>query len=306
MAPEWKNIDLFVTDELHASLSLDALKTSHQISIPVNDPLEINDIFDTISYSKGASVIRMMQYFLTDEVFHKGLKKYLTSRLYKAAEQDDLWRSLTEQSHEDNILHKNVTVKDIMDTWTLQTGYPVVTVKRNYKENRITFEQERFYKNDENKGNDSVLWWVPITFTDKTGVVKRTWLEKQRQTVITNTDISSDDWLLVNVNQTGYYRVNYDINNWKIIIDQLRKKDGHLAFDPKNRAQIINDLLNLAYSGYVSYDLALNATLYLHQEREYLPWKTGWNNLQFLNLMFQRSVHFDKYKVVSLYLSKLI
>ncbi|KAJ8959933.1 hypothetical protein NQ314_006136 [Rhamnusium bicolor] len=51
--PKWKDPDLFVVNELHGAFGLDALKSSHPISIKVNNPDEVNDIFDRISYSKG-------------------------------------------------------------------------------------------------------------------------------------------------------------------------------------------------------------------------------------------------------------
>jgi aminopeptidase N len=60
---------------------------------------------------------------------------------YKAAEQDDLWHHLTQQAHKDGTLPEDVSVKAIMDTWTLQMGFPVVNVKRNYDDNSATVSQ---------------------------------------------------------------------------------------------------------------------------------------------------------------------
>lgn len=80
METEWKILDQFVTQQLHYSFALDALETSHQISIEVGHPDEINDIFDRISYAKGASVIRMMNHFLTTPVFKTGLTNYLNEK----------------------------------------------------------------------------------------------------------------------------------------------------------------------------------------------------------------------------------
>lgn len=80
----------------------------------------------------GASVIRMMNHFLGEETFKRGLTNYLEAHKFSNARQDDLWQQLTLQAHQDGSLPLHMTVKDIMDTWTLQTGYPVVTVTRNY------------------------------------------------------------------------------------------------------------------------------------------------------------------------------
>lgn len=80
----------------------------------------------------GASVIRMMNHFLGEETFKRGLTNYLEAHKFSNARQDDLWQQLTLQAHLDGSLPLHMTVKEIMDTWTLQTGYPVVTVTRNY------------------------------------------------------------------------------------------------------------------------------------------------------------------------------
>jgi aminopeptidase N len=96
------------------------------------------------------------------------LKKYNFSN----AEQDDLWLELTKQAHIDERLDPKITVKDIMDTWTLRKGYPLVKVDRNYDRNRMTLTQEWFLVNPLNNANKSTdyadyKWFVPITFTDQ-------------------------------------------------------------------------------------------------------------------------------------------
>lgn len=291
---------------------LDALKSSHQISIKVNNPDEINDIFDRISYSKGkytksvvfvrqqvlgAAILRMMQHFLSMEVFRKGLNRYLQSRMYNNAEQDDLWNTLTQQSHEDKVLDSAITIKEIMDTWTLQTGFPVVTAFRNYELDSVTLSQERFLVNSFNNSANSVWWWIPITYTGPGKAVKSTWMRMEPTIIINNLDLSDEEWFLVNVNQTGYYRVNYDQRNWNLITSQLLKRNGHLVFDPKNRAQLLDDAMNLASAGYLDYDIALNVTRYLKQEREFVPWKAALISLDYLYEMFVRTAHFHRYKV---------
>lgn len=75
--PSWKSMDQFVVNELQNVFSLDALSSSHQISVKVDNPDEINDIFDRISYGKGATIIRMMDHFLTTPIFKGGLTNYL-------------------------------------------------------------------------------------------------------------------------------------------------------------------------------------------------------------------------------------
>ena len=89
----------FLIMTLQNVFGIDALESSHPISIPVKHPDEISEIFDRISYGKGASIIRMMDKFLTTETFRQGLTNYLNDLKYAAATQDDLWGHLTEQVH---------------------------------------------------------------------------------------------------------------------------------------------------------------------------------------------------------------
>lgn len=90
----------------------------------------IEEIFDTITYEKGSAVLHMMYHFLGKETLRKGVSSYLEKHKYKNAEQDDLWAALTEEAHKANSLPQNLTVKTVMDSWTLQTGYPLLTVKK--------------------------------------------------------------------------------------------------------------------------------------------------------------------------------
>lgn len=92
---------------------------------------------------------------------------------YSNAEQDDLWLSLTKVAHQDKTLDAALTVKDIMDTWTLKKGYPVVSVVRN-SPNKITANQEWFLLNPASKVKtnkteyNKYKWYVPFTYTTKT------------------------------------------------------------------------------------------------------------------------------------------
>lgn len=85
---------------------------------------------------------------------------------FAAAEQNDLWQYLTEQGHRDGTLPKSMSVKQIMDTWTLQMGFPVVTLSRNYDgSGSATLKQERFLisKSQDNQDKHDYMWWIPIT-----------------------------------------------------------------------------------------------------------------------------------------------
>ncbi|XP_076343082.1 aminopeptidase N-like [Tachypleus tridentatus] len=294
---DWKMDEQFIVSTLQPVLVLDSLKTSHPISVPVNHPDEIAEIFDGISYSKGASIIRMMNHFLGEENFRTGLTKYLIDRSYKNAVQDDLWKHLTMVQKVDKE-EDRINVKTVMDSWTLQTGYPLLTVIRDYKQGIATITQNRFLL--ENQGNNTISdtkWEVPVTYTDSKeknwqDTTPRLWLHKTNGQL--ENLVGPDHWLVVNVQEVGYYRVNYDTHNWQLLINQLVQ--DHKAIHVINRAQIINDAMNLARVRVVPYTLALNTTLYLNNEKEYIPWAAVLGSFSYLNSMLCRSSVYGKWK----------
>nr|XP_027223187.1 aminopeptidase N-like [Penaeus vannamei] len=75
--PTWKAMEEIVVEIVHRVFNLDSLESSHRINIPVSNPDEIFEVFDDISYNKGASIIRMMTHYLTEPTFRKGLNNYL-------------------------------------------------------------------------------------------------------------------------------------------------------------------------------------------------------------------------------------
>ncbi|KAG5305888.1 AMPN Aminopeptidase, partial [Pseudoatta argentina] len=303
--PEWRVLEQYVVHELQSSFNLDTLESSHPISIKVDYPDEINEIFDVITYVKGSAVIRMMDHFLTTDVFKKGLTNYLNEKAYQSAESNDLWYALTKQAHKDKVLNSNITVKKIMDTWTLQTGFPVVTVSRNYSNGSIILTQERFLLDNVTRITSDKwepLWWIPITYTTEkqlnfNNTQPTKWMKAERSITLNDLDVKPSQWIIFNVQETGYYRVNYDTENWKLIIKQLNNIKNFKNISVINRAQLIDDALNLARAGKLDYDIAFNITSYLANETEYLPWKAAFRALSYLNNMLIKSRGYDKFRL---------
>lgn len=230
---------------------------------------------------------------------------FSVSRKYSSAEQNDLWEALTLYAHKYNVLDKNISVKQIMDTWTLQTGVPVVTVTRNYTDRSAVLTQERFLLLENKMKAQSQCWWIPITYTtqnelDFKNTSTRMWLQNVQEGTIADIDINENEWVIVNVQETGYYRVNYDNNNWHLLTNYLRNMRTFTDISPINRAQLLNDALNLARAGRLDYGIALNVTRYLVHEKEYVPWQVAFSALSYIDVMFIRTGHYDKFKVSDL------
>ncbi|KAM3870229.1 aminopeptidase N-like [Diretmus argenteus] len=300
--PLWNVKDLIVLSDVHRVFAVDALASSHPLSSREEDiqkPAQISELFDAISYSKGASVLRMLSDFLTEDVFKFGLSTYLNTFAYGNTVYTDLWDHL-----QDAVVANGTklpqTVHEIMNRWVLQMGFPVVTI--NTINGQIS--QKHFLLDPES--NVTVAspynyeWIVPIEWM-KTGIKQPLqWMQNKSETVEPMT-ASGDDWVLANLNVVGYYRVNYDQGNWDRLLNILDTNHGMIPVI--NRAQLVDDAFNLARAKIISTVLALKTTKYLSKEREYMPWESTLNNLDFFYLMFDRS---EVYGPMQAYLKKQV
>ncbi|XP_047452850.1 aminopeptidase N-like [Mugil cephalus] len=286
--PDWNVTDLIVLNDVHRVFAVDALASSHPLSSKEEDiqkPAQISELFDAISYSKGASVLRMLSDFLTEEVFTMGLKTYLDEFRFGNAVYTDLWKHL-QMAVNATSTPLPASLTDIMNTWVLQMGFPVVTINT---ETGVVSQKHFLLDPDSVVTTESPFnyqWIVPIKWM-KTGVVQNTtWLQVD-STTMNEMKTTGSDWLLVNHNVVGYYRVNYDTKNWDKLLSTLQT--NHKMIPVLNRVQLVDDAFNLARAKIIPTTLALKTTKYLKNEREYMPWKSALNNLDFFYLMFDRT-----------------
>ncbi|KAG8235175.1 hypothetical protein J437_LFUL015481, partial [Ladona fulva] len=139
--PNWRLSEQFPFNEIQDVFFLDALESSHPVHMEVTDPEFVEEVYDSISYIKGASLFRMLNHSLGEDTFRVGLTLYFKAYSNGFADLDDLWQSLSTQAHLDGSLPTNMTVKEVIDTWILQPGFPVVTVERNYESGLTSFSQ---------------------------------------------------------------------------------------------------------------------------------------------------------------------
>ena len=143
--PDWQIEAQFLTLDLHRVMDLDSTANSHPIVQEVNHPDQITEIFDTISYSKGASVLRMLEEFLGREQFRQGVSLFLARFQYSNAVTADLWAAMEEVSD------GSLDIPGIMNTWTRQMGYPVLQVTR-IGPSSYRVEQERYLRDGSLEG----------------------------------------------------------------------------------------------------------------------------------------------------------
>ncbi|XP_062552054.1 aminopeptidase N-like [Armigeres subalbatus] len=303
--PEMRSLQEIVIEDVLEIFEFDALNSSHQVSIAIGNPETIPQLFDSISYKKGAALVRMMNMFLGDETYHRGVGRYLEKFKFGNAEQDDLWQALTDEAEESGDFAKGFDVKTVMDTWTLQTGYPVVYVERDYDQRTLTFRQMRFVHDE--TIDDTACWWIPLTISSSqypyfNQTLPQCWLGCTKDTTpfLTNLPCRTE-WVMVNNQLAGLYKVQYDHHNYRLLANYLNGQDFE-TINPINRAQLVDDAMDFAWAGIQDYSIAFSLLNYLQKEDEYVPWKATLTNLEILDRVLLHSDHYDMFKAYTSHL----
>lgn len=303
--PDWHmEKQRFLTDVLHEVMLLDGLASSHPISQEVLKATDIDRVFDWIAYKKGAALIRMLANVMGQPVFQMGLNDYLITHMYGNAGRDDLWNKFSEAMQKGG---RDINIKEVMDLWTLQMGYPVVTITKNDSvDNRLTISQEHFIFDikDSVPSNSSFQWQIPLTISvgNSSHISPESiiWVSNRSESHKIGS-VDDGSWLLGNINQTGYFRVNYDLRNWRLLIEQLMRNPEVISVG--NRAGLIDDVFNLARAGYLPQNIPLEIVRYLSQEKEFLPWHAASRVLYHLDKLLDRT---EEYSIFSEYILKQV
>lgn len=252
--PDWHMWTQFAVLDYAAGIQKDALKNTHPIEVDVHHPNEIGEIFDDISYRKGASVIRMLASFLGEKHFRDGLRYYLKKHAYKNATTEDLWAAFEKVSGE--------PVRSMMHVWTRRPGYPLITA--DHSNGYLLLSQKRFYSSPENleTSKDTTLWPVPISHT---GSAKKFLMTTKRAAI----EVPAGNGMpKLNLGETGFYRVAYTASAWENFAGAISAQ----TFSPLDRLGLANNVWTLTEAGLVSTATALRVSRSFKNETEYTVW----------------------------------
>jgi len=268
MFPEWKYWLHFVAGDpdpeamafYQGALDLDSTRASHPIYNPNASPDRMGELFDNITYMKGASLLRMLCQHLGTDAFIDGVKDYLKRHVYSNATTSDLWDSLAASTGKD--------VKRLMHEWTKHVGHPLLSVSEDEVSGTITLEQHRYLQSvTVTPEEDENLFHVPLNMkTRETGDKVLLLTERQQ-------NYPADlEFYKLNAGQIGLYRVSYPPSRLQRFGRQLA--DGSLSAE--DRVGLISDSHALVSSSLDTptrtADL-LDFLLNFRDEQDFLVWR---------------------------------
>ncbi|KAJ3908537.1 leucyl aminopeptidase [Lentinula edodes] len=260
--PEFKPNSEFITVHLNRALALDSKLSSHPIEVACPNAESIGQIFDGLSYSKAASVLRMLSAYVGEDKFLKGVSLYLKAHLYANSVTNDLWAGISKSTGTDII--------NFMDNWVKKIGFPVVTVTET--SGGIKVRQDRFLETGLAEGKDNeTIWNIPLSIltfdaSGKTIIDKTAVLDSRESTFALDT---SKPYKL-NAGTNGVYRVLYEDAHLSKIAAEVAKPDS--VFTIEDRMGLVNDALALSKAALMKLSNALTLIDALRNEQEYLVW----------------------------------
>ena len=252
--PEWKRWLEFAAVERPWAFKVDELVGTRPVEFEVRSPEDAEAMFDALTYGKGSAVLRMMEQYLGDEPFRRGVGSYLRAHAYANTETSDLWHSLDEASGR--------PVGEIMDTWILQGGYPQIEVRS--VDGGVSLAQRRFLIIPDR--SDPTTWKLPVQIR---GMVDG---EPVRTTVLMDGPRAAvplggpADWVVANAGGHGFYRCLYEGHLATALVDRLDE------LDPLERFALVDDMWAFVESGQAEAASFMRMTEAMAGETEQAVW----------------------------------
>jgi puromycin-sensitive aminopeptidase len=230
LKPEWRIWDDFALERA-GTLDADAIAATRSVQSPVSSPNDALEMFDEITYSKGAALLRMLETYLGEDRFRAGIQAYMKKHAFANASTTDLWDALSSATAAGD----KVDVARLMDTWVHSPGCPLVSFEPT--RNQLSVSQQRFYLDVSKKGGDKP-WQVPLQMKgggEQKSALLTTW----------QANLPDSNALIINATGNGYFRTGYSAGQ----VDRLMKENLPTAFSVSERLSILSDLFALTIVG---------------------------------------------------------
>lgn len=200
--------------------------------------------------------------------------------------EEELFKNIEKSAQAENF-KLPYTIDEMMGSWTRQGGHPLLTVERNYVDGSFTVKQTQFF-DDSTLSNNDKRFIVPFNYatgnlSDFVNTIATHFLKEDSTKV--DAKLAKDEFLILNKQSTGFFNIQYDVENWKLISQALRRR--HFKIHVLNRAQLIFDANKLSSSSRLEYDVLMDLLSYLEAEEDYAPWSTASGILTNFNFYFQ-------------------
>lgn len=284
--PEFKIWDQFIPGTLVNALKLDALSSSHAIEVAVGHPSEVDEIFDNISYNKGASIIRMLYNWIGDSHFKTGMHNYLKKYSYQNAETPQLWAELESAS--------GLPVNNVMKTWTNQMGFPVISVSSRQEgpDRILSLSQSKFVSTVGNLDTSSYMWQVPVSILrgDSNQILQVMMDQKTIEFKIPN--LAADQFFKLNPGFVGFYRVQYSAED----LDRLCAAVSSKVLPSLDRFNILDDVFSLISAGKANTADGLRLMQAYKSEDSYVVWNNIYTTISSLDTLLADQEYYCNYK----------
>ncbi|KAH8368213.1 hypothetical protein KR084_008558 [Drosophila pseudotakahashii] len=312
LRPGWDYMERHALQLYLQVLDYDAHVNTDLVAAKVPDETHIWSAYNEIGERKAAVLFDMLHRIMGEEAWLAGVRRYLALYANRSATSSDFWDILQLQVDRNGMLGKGLNITRVMTSWLKQPGYPLLVMTRNYDDRSALVRQERFFISPQLKHRawaKNPCWWVPLTYSCHScrhldSITASRWLtcsifgpQGRLQPVrLERLMAGPRDWLLLNVRHSAPFRVNYDLRNWQLINETLSDPIEFRQIHRVNRAQLVDDLFNLAWSGVMEYPMALGIIGYLEHEDEYVVWDATQVNFERINNVAKKNHHYRVYK----------
>lgn len=198
-----------------SALDADALVSARRVRQPIAKTDDIHNVFDRITYAKGATILNMFEAYVGPEKFRAGVRDYMTSRAFGNATSADFIAAVSKASGTD--------LSAAMSSFLDQAGAPELTLelKCGSGKPQIALAQHRYVQPGSPEPPATQPWIVPVCIAyEQGGKRAESCTLLSAPTATLELDGKCPRWVLGNAGGRGYYRTFYSTTQATALRDE--------------------------------------------------------------------------------------